>query len=348
MATRVQPIPQVDVHETNIITPSRRRIAWGAIIAGAIIALIVQLGLNMLGFSIGVNTVNPATEVNPVDRGLGSAAVIWFAASGLIAFFTGGYVAGRMAGFAEPFEGVMHGILAWAVAGIVSLMLLTTSVGNLINTATNAIGQGIALAGQSLSEVSPEVAEALNAQDTSLQSIIEEARASLRQTGATDGAGAEVEPAAPADATGAEVEPTASAEEGEEVGEVVQDTAAAILQQPENAGQELESAISRLLGMGEEITEEDREAVVQVIVNRTELTEPEAREALARWEQNFAEVRANAEETARQAGQAVADSLARIAGAVFAAMVVGAFAAGAGGWVGSPDEEDVVITRTTP
>jgi hypothetical protein len=329
MATRVQPLPQVEVHETNVITPSRRRIAWGAIIAGAIIALIVQLGLNMLGFSLGINTINPATEANPVDRGLGSAAVIWFAASGLIAFFTGGYVSGRLAGFAAHFEGVMHGILSWAVAGIVSLLLLTTSIGNILNTATNAIGQGISLAGQSLAEVSPEVAQALDLQDISLQTILEEARGSLRQATGQ----AEVEPAAPA--------------EGEETSDVVEDTAADILRQPDTAQRELESAISRLLFMGEEITEEDREAVVQVIVNRTELTDAEAREALARWEQTFAEVRANAEETAREAGQAVADSLAAIAGAIFAAMVVGAFAAGAGGWVGSPDEEDVVVTRTT-
>jgi hypothetical protein len=57
-----------------------------------------------------------------------------------------------------------------------------------------------------------------------------------------------------------------------------------------------------------------------------------------RWEQTFAEFRANAEEAVRAASQSVADTLAAIAGAVFAAMVLGAFAAGVGGRLGIPEE----------
>ena len=316
--------PVIDVHETNVITSRINRISWGAILAGAVIAFVIQLGLNMLGLSIGVNTINPATEINPVEPGLGSAAVIWFAASGLIAFLVGGFVAGRMAGMVDHLDGVVHGILSWAIVGLVSLFLLTTSIGSVVNTATSAITQGIGAAGQAVSEISPEVADALNLQDISLQSILEEARASMPQTAQADLQSQNTE--ASAQTTGT--------------------TAVNNTSQPTAAQREVDAAITSLLLRGESITDEDREAAVQVLVNRTELTEQEAREAISRWETTFAEVRTNAEEAARDAGQAVADSLAAIAGAIFAAMIVGAFAAGAGGYLGSPDPDEAVASVT--
>ncbi len=322
MVDVVEPPVILEKHQTNLVAGPVRRISWGAVIAGALIALIIQLALNMLGFSIGVNTVNPATEVNPVEPGLGSAAVIWFAASGLIAFLCGGYVAGRLAGMPDTIDGILHGILAWALAGVVSVLLLTTSIGNVVNSATSAIAQGFNLAGQALADVSPEVADALNLQEVSLQTVLEEGRTLLQQTGQAD------------------LQPQNLETEGEAAADVIQDTASEIARQPDAAQRELDAAVTRLLMMGENITEEDRDAVVQVIVARTELSEAEARDTLNRWEQTFAEFRVNAEEAAREAGQSVADTLAAIAGAIFAAMVLGAFAGGAGGWIGSP--EDVV------
>ena len=316
----------VEVDETNIVAGTISRISWGAVIAGAIFALTVQFAFNMLGLSIGATTINPLTEVNPFDSGLGTGAVIWFAASGLIAFFIGGFVAGRMAGMTDALDGILHGILAWAVAGLVSLLLLTTTVGNVVSTATAAITQGVALAGQSLVDVSPEVAEALDLQDISLETILDEGRSVLRQTEQAD------------------LQPQNLEEDVDTAGQVIQDTAGDIARRPSAAQRELDAAVSRLLLLGEDITDEDREAVVQVIVARTDLTEAEARETLNRWEQTFAEVRADAENAVREAGQAVADTIAAIAGMIFAAMVVGAFAAGSGGWIGSP-EEAIPVTR---
>ena len=314
--------PVIDVHETNVIAGRLNRISWGAILAGAVIAFVIQLGLNMLGLSIGVNTINPATEINPVEPGLGSAAVIWFAASGLIAFLIGGFVAGRMAGMADHLDGVVHGVLSWAIVGLVSLFLLTTSIGSVVSTATSAITQGIGLAGQAVSEISPEVADALNLQDISLQTILEEAHAALPQTEAS----------------------SVQAQNPETAGNTAGNVAAP---QPTAGQRAVDAAVTSLLMKGENITDEDRQAVVQVLVDRTQMTEQEARDAVTRWEATFAEVRTNAEEVAREAGQAVADSLAAIAGAIFAAMIVGAFAAGAGGYLGSPVPDETVAVVNT-
>jgi hypothetical protein len=73
-----------------------RRISWAAVLAGVTITLVVQLLLGILGLGVGASIIDPLREGNPIS-GIGTEAGIWFVASALIAWFSGGYVAGRMA-----------------------------------------------------------------------------------------------------------------------------------------------------------------------------------------------------------------------------------------------------------
>ena len=50
------------------------RISWGAIFAGAIIALATQLVLTLIGTALGLATLNPATGQNPSGTTLGIGA----------------------------------------------------------------------------------------------------------------------------------------------------------------------------------------------------------------------------------------------------------------------------------
>ena len=50
------------------------RISWGAIFAGAIIALATQLVLTLIGTAVGLATLNPATGQNPSGTTLGIGA----------------------------------------------------------------------------------------------------------------------------------------------------------------------------------------------------------------------------------------------------------------------------------
>ncbi len=59
-------------------------------------ALIVQLWLSLLGLGIGLGTIDPTEEANPL-RGLGTGAIVWWAISMLLSLFADGYVAGRLA-----------------------------------------------------------------------------------------------------------------------------------------------------------------------------------------------------------------------------------------------------------
>jgi len=91
----------------------------------------------------------------------------------------------------------------------------------------------------------------------------------------------------------------------------------------------------------------DRDNVVAMLVQNTGMTQQEAEATVANWEQTYAQVRQEAEETARRVAQAAADAVTAFAGAVFAAMVVGAFAAGIGGMAGTPERHEIEIAGTT-
>src|SRR5215208_5451027 len=59
------------------------RISWGAVFAGAIIALATQIVLALIGMAIGLATLNPATGDSPSGTALGTGAALWLVVSNL-------------------------------------------------------------------------------------------------------------------------------------------------------------------------------------------------------------------------------------------------------------------------
>lgn len=118
--------------EISITTFGSRRfghVGWGAVIAGVITAMSVQLFLSVLGSGIGLSIINPG-ESSPGAIGVGALA--WWITSGTIAFFCGGWVAGRMANIPRRADGMMHGFITWGATALVSFMLLTTTLGAIL------------------------------------------------------------------------------------------------------------------------------------------------------------------------------------------------------------------------
>src|SRR5438105_13848852 len=107
--------------------------SWGAVFAGVITALATQLVLTLIGVAIGLATLSPATGERPSGNALGAGAGIWLVVSSLISLFLGGYIAGRLGG---TFNGWLHGLTTWGTVTILTIMLLTTAVGNLIGAAS--------------------------------------------------------------------------------------------------------------------------------------------------------------------------------------------------------------------
>src|SRR4029450_10373926 len=108
-------------------------ISWGAIFAGAIVALATQLVLTLIGTAVGLATLNPATGQTPSGPRLGIGVGVWLVISSLVSLFLGGYIAGRLAG---TFNGWLHGLATWAAVTMLTILLLTTAAGGLIGTAS--------------------------------------------------------------------------------------------------------------------------------------------------------------------------------------------------------------------
>jgi hypothetical protein len=123
----------------DIRTVLLNEISWGAVIAGVAVALVMQLLLNMLGIGIGVATLDPMTGDSPEARTFSIVAGIWWTVSGIIAAFTGGYAAGRLAGRPKPETAGWHGLCAWAVSTLLVVGLMAGTASTVIGGALNLV-----------------------------------------------------------------------------------------------------------------------------------------------------------------------------------------------------------------
>jgi hypothetical protein len=138
----------------------RRRISWGGVFAGLFLVLAIQLLLSLLGFGIGLSMVQPGQGGAPNAGAIGIGAAVWWVVTYLIALVLGGFTAARLAGVARRFDGVLHGLVTWAFALLVTFYLLTTAVGGVIGGAFGVVGHVLSGAGQGLKAVAPEVTKA--------------------------------------------------------------------------------------------------------------------------------------------------------------------------------------------
>ncbi|MGI9174485.1 MAG: hypothetical protein ACR2GR_04110 [Rhodothermales bacterium] len=308
-----------------------KRISWGAIIAGAFIALVVQLGLGLLGLAIGLGAIDPATEANPLS-GIGIGTGIWLAISTLLALFAGGFVAARMAGLPRRPDGILHGIVAWSLVTVLTFYLMTTAVGRVISGAAGVVGQGLDLLGQGVTAVGSQVAQSVDIPEGTLQEIKDEAAQLLRQTDV------------PA------LQPDSLQEQAQAAANQAQNAASDAARTPSDARQDLDSALDRLLNRAQGVVNAaDREAVVNVLMERSDMSRAEAertvdqyieraQQASEQLQQQAGQMAEQAQETAVQATDAVAAALSSAALWAFVAMVIGALAAAFGGATGTPHD----------
>jgi hypothetical protein len=136
---QIEHITERDLSDYTLDTVNRRRISWGAILAGTIAALAVQLLFTLLGISIGAWVADPARGTEGM-RGIGTGAGIWALVSFIIALFCGGWIAGRMAGLVNKLDGMLEGFLVWSAVTALSFMLLTSTIGNILGGAAGLAG----------------------------------------------------------------------------------------------------------------------------------------------------------------------------------------------------------------
>ena len=134
------------------------RLSWGAIFAGVVIAVAVQLVLGILGAGIGLTMVDPVEGTTPGATGFGIGAGIYWLITIVVALVAGGYAAARVAGVHERFDALVHGLVVWGVTLILTLYLLTSAVGGIIGGAFRTVGAVAGAAGSTVAAAAPKAA----------------------------------------------------------------------------------------------------------------------------------------------------------------------------------------------
>ena len=112
-------------------------IRWGAVLAGVAVGISVQLVLTLLGIASGLSMARVSVGEAP-----GIGALIWAGLSMLISALVGAYVAGRMSGLKRKTDGMLHGVVSWAVTMLLFVVLATSAGGSLLSGLFSSVTQG--------------------------------------------------------------------------------------------------------------------------------------------------------------------------------------------------------------
>jgi hypothetical protein len=157
------------------------RISWGAVFAGGITAVAVGAMLNLLGLAIGATAVDPATPGGtPAASTLGLASGIWLIVADLIGLGVGGYVAARLSGTADGTDGILHGLSVWAIAFLISAVLLGNVVAGIARTTFGAASSIVGGAAQGAGQAVQAAASQL---EVDPEALVERAQSALRGAG---------------------------------------------------------------------------------------------------------------------------------------------------------------------
>lgn len=148
---------------THVVDPaivqesSSSAVSWAAIFAGAFVALATTLILLSLGAGIGLTSISPwpssgaSAKTFSIMTGIGLIVVQWIS-SGM-----GGYITGRLrtkwvnVHTSEVlFRDTAHGLLSWALATAVGVLLLTSAASSVVSGGVQAaatVAGGAAQAG---------------------------------------------------------------------------------------------------------------------------------------------------------------------------------------------------------
>jgi len=101
----------------------RSRISWGAIVAGAAVAIAIYALLMALGVAVGMSV---SDDVNM--RTLGTGAGVWGFIALLVALFAGGWVTTQVTAGETRTEAVLYGVVLWATTSVLLLWLTANGV----------------------------------------------------------------------------------------------------------------------------------------------------------------------------------------------------------------------------
>jgi hypothetical protein len=115
----------------------RSRVSWGAIAAGAMVALTIYVVLTILGVALGIELAVRGTRTE-----LGAGTAIYSIITLLLAMFFGGWATSRLAVGESKAEAVLYGLILWGVlfSGMIWLLAsgIRTGFGGMVGLASGA------------------------------------------------------------------------------------------------------------------------------------------------------------------------------------------------------------------
>lgn len=124
-------------------------VSWGAVVAGAFVAMALSLILLALGTGVGLSAGAFWSNAGATGTAIGIGALIWLIVVEVISSSTGGYIAGRLRtkwvsihSHEVYFRDTAHGFLVWAVAVVATGALLGTAAASMAGGAATAAAAG--------------------------------------------------------------------------------------------------------------------------------------------------------------------------------------------------------------
>lgn len=315
------------------------RVSWGAIIAGAVVAVAVMIFFATLGIGIGAAVVDPQYDQNP-GAGMTTGTGIYLVITQIIALGAGGYVALRMAGVPRLISSLLHGASVWAVATIFLAWASVTGAGAVFGAAgalMSGTASTVATAADAIipDDISlPDPSELVD--DLSMDDLPDELQATLRENGIT-------EANLRSEAKEAFRNVFSKSEQEAAVAEA-KSTLRGIVSSPGDISADLDAFADKMLvGPNAILSEEDLQQARAVMERRLDVTPQEA-------EQMVEEIKSQVEESvnalrdgvqaaqtqAIEAAQATSDALASIALLLALASLLGLAAACGGAFAANP------------
>ena len=316
-----------------------KRISWSAVLAGVLVALVSQILLTLLGVGIGLSTIDPVTEQNPT-AGLGTGSAVWYIISSLLSLFIGGWIAGRLASTPRLFDGIIHGVLTWCLATLLTIYFLTTTLGSIIGGAGRLVGSLVSTAGSAVAAAAPGIGNAVQGQlkengitlqNLNLNDLKEEANRLLRQTG------------------NAALNPNTLERKANQATQQTKTAAGQATADPQSADDVAGGLFNRLFKEGQAtVNSVDRDDAVNVVMKRTGKSRAESEQIVDNWINTYKQAAAKFEQTkqeaevkARQAADATASAASKAAIFGFFGLLIGVGAAGYGAKLGTDSKDDV-------
>ena len=239
------------------------RISWGAIFAGAAIAVGLTILFGLMGTAIGFGAIDPLSGA-PFD-GLGTGTAIWWILTSIVSLGIGGYVAGHLSGQTDRASSTAHGAAMWGVVTVVTLWMATSAIGAAVSTATGAVGA----VARTSAHVVGAVGGAVVPDDLDLSPQLDEARQQIRREAEQVLAEADIDEQAL-----------------EQAREEVATTAENVVRDPGQLDEEVGQLVDRLFEDDDALfSPSERQQLVEDLTTRAGVEPEEAENIANRWEQ---------------------------------------------------------------